>query len=184
MAISSLETEDAAWQALASFLAGTDRADVSNLRLSPGGWAKMEFTLNGEKFHSTITPPVMEALLALQTAINRSAALLIYNVENANRLTDEQKEKIEIVAFISKGSSEISVDGSGIINHLIDTAGAHMNGTEIAITVLGALVLYFGHSAFKIYIESRAKIKESELSTEQDTCRRSGARAAPCRDPA
>ena len=162
-----LHSEDEAWTLLASILAGERPAgaDLTPTGLLADEWAHLLMTLEGPQFHGTITPPVMETLLTLQAAINRSLALAAHGIENARLLTDLEKSKVEIQVKVTEGTTTIDVDGTKIINHIADVVGSHMTGEQLMIVAIAIAVLFFGTSAYRTYLSKRAETRGRELES-------------------
>jgi hypothetical protein len=62
----------------------------------------IKLRITGVKYDATITPPIMEYLLAVQKGI-----YALYRQYAGHRLSREDKKRLEIVVHVEKGSSEI-----------------------------------------------------------------------------
>ena len=129
------------------------------------GWPTLSLYFKGEKFEQSITPTVMKGLLELQKGIYKSFAVAKFD-SPTKRLSDEQKDALEIKVGVKGGSSSFEINYQEIAVKLIEQLGARMNPTEVLISVVSIAVLYFGTSAYKSYLEGRKEIRSKEVSDE------------------
>ena len=167
--VTPLSSEQDAWERLAAILAGRieGMSDSREMARVTDGWAKLSVTLDGPKFHGTITPPVMESLLALQAAINRIYALTSHGAENARLLTDVEKSRVEIQAKVTEGTTTVTVDGTEVIKHIVDVLGASMTGEQLTLIAISIALLFFGTSAFRAYLSTKAAIRDKEIGVQE-----------------
>jgi hypothetical protein len=129
------------------------------------GWPKLEIHLRGKDFNSSLTPPVMKGLLAFQKGIYQSYAAAKYE-DPSKRLSDEEKRALEIVVKVEPGSSDLKVDFQELAAELIKQVGGKMDSQTILIVVLTFLVLYFGSTTLKSYLDDRKELRLREVSDE------------------
>lgn len=130
-------------------------------------WTKLELSLRGSKYHSTLTPALMTALLDFQSGINRSLSLVQYGVENARLLTDVEKSGVEILVEVREGSSLIQVDGTEVAKHFIDAVVNKMTGTEAAIVIIVFILAFFGYFGLKMFLVKRAEIQIKKIEADE-----------------
>lgn len=134
-------------------------------RLIFEGWPSLNLYLKGEKFDQSITPTIMKGLLELQKGIYRSYA--VASSGNASkRLTEQEKEDLEITVDVKDGSSNFDIDFTKVATKFIDMIGDKMDPTQIILLVLPVFLMYFGHSAYRTYLENRKEIKIREIGDE------------------
>lgn len=111
------------------------------------GWPLFELDVEGVRYHSTVTTPLMKGLLEYQQVINRIFADSVYS-KGARALTEEDRSALELTFSVAEGSSDIQAYLQETFNKLGEKMIDKMTGGQIVITVVGlALVaaLYFGH---------------------------------------
>lgn len=111
------------------------------------GWPLFELDVEGERYHSTVTTPLMKGLLEYQQVINRIFADSVYS-KGARALTEEDRAALELTFSVTEGCSDIQAYLQETFNKLGEKMIDKMTGGQIVITVVGlALVaaLYFGH---------------------------------------
>ncbi len=129
---------------------------------------KLELKLEGEEFHSSITPTVMKAFIELQNGLNRAYAVAKYGEANANRLTQEEKKELEFVVKVKEGSSLFSLDFTSGFTKLLEQGMTQMNGTQMTVTLISMTAMWFGSSAFKNYLDYRKDRRTAEAKEAQD----------------
>lgn len=76
---------------------------------------------------------------------------------NARRLTDDEREMLEIRAKVSDGSSGVEIDLSEIVKALATNLVDKMDPITLTITILGLAIIIAGRSSFVEYLSSRRK---------------------------
>ncbi|MFX1677887.1 hypothetical protein PV762_01515 [Mitsuaria sp. CC2] len=133
----------------------------SALRLE--GWPHLTIYLKGEKFEQTITPTVMKSLLEYQRLVYRAYASAKYDNES-KRLTDAEKEALEIRVKVEGGSTKLDLDVNALAIEFVKQMGAKMDSTHILIVLLTFLALYFGTSSLKTFLDNRREVRLKELT--------------------
>jgi len=123
------------------------------------GWPILEIELDGPGYKSTITPDMAQALVALQSAMNRTYALLVKNQASARHLTDEEKQSIQFKAKVEDGCSLIKIDMGKFADVLVNATVGKMTGTETAITVIGIAAIIGAGYAYKQFLQANTKDK-------------------------
>ncbi|QNR42537.1 hypothetical protein [Pseudomonas syringae] len=129
-------------------------------------WPRFEMHVKGERYHSTITPELMESFLDLQKTINKSFALLRYS-DSSRRLTKTDRDELKILVEVTDGSS-------GFFAFLGDQAEALIQGLSEGfktmdskhklITFLALGALGFGTAGFVYHLEHQADARRAELA--------------------
>jgi hypothetical protein len=167
-----LKSEEEAWAFLEWLTQQPDYAVIEELPLIKPSWASFNLHYDGPVFDATLTPPILEALLVLQSGIYRSYALVKYGQERANRLTDFDKQNTQIVVRVRPGTTGVDIDATDIAKHFLDVVGHSMNGVEVTIAVVTAIVLFFGHSGLKIVMAELSKSKAKAIESAERTTER------------
>lgn len=161
-----IRNEDDAIEMLRQVIEGEREIAPANIAFE--GWPKLVLHLDGPKYHKTVTPTVMHGLLELQRELNRAYALTRYNTVSTRNLTKEERSDLEIAVEVEEGSSNLEVDFQEILLKFVELAGAKMEPIHIVITVLGVAGMYFGSTVIKNYLETRRRIREIEIKSEDE----------------
>ncbi len=129
------------------------------------GWPTLNINIKGEKFHQSITPKVMRGLLDFQKGIYQSYASAKYD-QPTKRLTEEERDALEIRVDVKEGSSDYDINFQELAVKFLEQLGERMDPTEALISVVSIAVLYFGTSAYKVYLENRKEIRLREIADE------------------
>ncbi|GFM73726.1 hypothetical protein PSCICL_47180 [Pseudomonas cichorii] len=129
-------------------------------------WPRFEMHVRGDRYHSTITPELMESFLDFQKTINKSFALLRYS-DSSRRLTNSDRDDLKILVQVGDGSS-------GFFAFLGDQAEALVTGLcegfktmdskHKLITFLALGALGFGSAGFVYHLEHQAEARRVELA--------------------
>ena len=142
-----IRSESDALAVLEQALAGV-LSDEDSYLTKFDGWPLFELDVEGGRYHSTVTTPLMKGLLEYQQVINRIFADNVYS-KGARALTEEDRSALELTFSVAEGSSDIQAYLQETFNKLGEKMIDKMTGGQIVITVVGlALVaaLYFGHA--------------------------------------
>lgn len=130
-------------------------------------WPKIQITLKGEGYDSTITPSLMEGLLNVQHGVNRTYANLVLDQPDARHLKDAERKELEFKAKVKQGSSIIEVDLSEFAQKLVtDLAGKQAPQKRVIFGIVGAS-LWAATSMSKAYLNSQAKISTTDVEADQ-----------------
>jgi hypothetical protein len=129
------------------------------------GWPTLELSVKGDKFNQSITPSVMKGLLEFQKSIYKSFAIAKYG-SSSKRLTELEREQLEIKVSVNKGSSVFGINFTEIANHAVDQLTGILPPSEIAVVVVMIAAMAFGRSAYGIYLEDRRISRKDEVSAE------------------
>lgn len=143
-----------------------DDVDIDISLVQFKGWGDFSIRLTGEKFENSLTPTVMRGIIELQQALYRSYALAVYNDENPNRLTKQERQQLELRVEIKKGSSLINIDVDQAIGDILTAAVSKMSSVQLVGLVIVMSILFFGKTVWVRHIEKSQAIKEKELENE------------------
>lgn len=80
------------------------------------GWPVLDINVKGPRYHQTITSSMVFGMSILNEEIQRAFATIRYGSQNLQRLTNEDRQKLDIVFSITEGSS----DAEGITDKVIN----------------------------------------------------------------
>ncbi|WP_105200946.1 hypothetical protein [Pseudoalteromonas sp. T1lg10] len=142
-------------------------------------WPIISLNIKGKRYHSSLPTKLMEGLVCLQSEINKAYALISYRSANRQKLTNDDKEKLELTFTIKEGSTDTSGNLGDWVNAIInkldvvldDMTGKQKTGL-IALLILAITgsysVVEFNDSLQKTKIEI-AKQEASKHQEEQRT---------------
>jgi len=109
----------------------------------------------------------MHGFIEFQKAIYRTFALARYNSTNVNRLTQDEKDALELWVKVDVGSSRFTVDIQALLERFVEKAGDKVTPKSLVIIALIVATGYFGDSSFKNYMEERRLTRVAELQSEE-----------------
>lgn len=180
----TITNEEEAWE---WFRKAIEKVDIDeHTEIEFKGWPNLEITISGRDFRGTMPTRIMPAIMDLQKEIHRVYCLLKYGEDNTRKLTLEDRERIELVVAIEKGSSLFNVELGKQLNEAFISAISRMESRHLAITVIGVALTIAAPVAWKDYLDSQAKQNEiesrvtmSQLEKEKLSLFASGAKEAP-----
>lgn len=131
------------------------------------GWPRLEIVVRGEEYNGTITPSLMAGFMEFQKAIYRTYALTRYNSVNINRLTNQEKDALELHIQVDKGSSKFTIDFQALLERFIDNVGDKVTPESLVIIALIVATGYFGSSILRHHLDNRREIRLKELESKQ-----------------
>jgi hypothetical protein len=168
-----IRSEDEAWRWLE--VATTHPEQIpSTLRLQFEGWPSFHLRIQGKDWHSTVPSRVMAPLLDVQHDLNRAYALAYYGKPNSARLTNEERENLEIILKVDKGSSEYDAELWQQLTELARQVVDKMDSVHLLIAVVTIALTAGGTLAYKAWVAQR--IKEKELDHQLDMSKEESAR--------
>lgn len=138
-----------------------------NFEYELSGWPTLRVSLKGEKFNQSLTPSVMEGFIEIQKAVNRAYADSVYG-DPAKRLTEEEKKCLELTVKVEQGSSIFNVELTDAARNLAQALIIKMDAKSIAILILGAGLIWSGHSLFAQHLETQRIVKLENAKNERD----------------
>jgi hypothetical protein len=160
----TIRSDADAYAFFAKYLDG--KAKIEDVVLE--GWPKLKIRLRGEKFEQSLTPGVMKGIIELQNAINRSYALNKYGIANAGRLTADEREELEIVVKVDKGSTILEIDFQALLTHAATKMIDKMDPITLAVTVVAAGAIWASSTVVKKYLENKKEEKILSAKTESE----------------
>jgi len=128
-------------------------------------WPRFEMHVKGDRYHSTITPELMESFLDFQKTIHKSFALVRY-ADSSRRLTNADREDLKILVEVKEGSSGFNAfleEQAGAIASGIAEGFKNMESRHKLIAFLAIGALAVGGWGFNHYVESQKEVRLAEL---------------------
>lgn len=157
----SIQSEEQAWTYLKAALDG--KYDAQNLKVSFDGWPNIDVSVSGEQFQSSLTPHLMQGFIDFQKDLNRAFAGLLYGVNNANRLSDDDRQDFELVIRVSPGSTILSASLQKSIGKCIEKLGEKVDSKQIVVLGCVAALYFGGTTMYKDYVKSQADAHDANV---------------------
>lgn len=159
-----IRNQDQAWDV---FRAAVERRDLpERFILRFEGWPAFEMRVAGKDWDSTVPTRVMSPLLEIQKDINRKYTEIAYGSANLKKLREDDRDQLEIIVKVSKGSSDFRAPLDGQLNVLAAKAIERMDSFDIAITVIGLALVWGGVEISKAWFAKRQREVEAETTVE------------------
>lgn len=145
----TIRSEEDAVRYIEQALAGEINEDDSYV-IKFEGWPVFSLDVKGERYRSTLTSPMMKALLEYQQMLNRVYTGAAYS-RGAKALTEEDRAALELTFKVQEGSSDVAAKLEDMANRFAEKMIEKMTGKQLVITVLGTVLtvgLYLGGSAY------------------------------------
>ncbi len=149
-------------------LKSLDAEAINDVEVSFDGWPVLDIVLKGKDYNSTITPPIMVGLIEFQKALYRSFALAKYNSVNINKLTNAEKDELEIKVSVSQGSSIIGIDLQKILEKFMENASSKLDKKTIFGIAVIAGICYAGPTAYKTFLEEKRLQRQTEVKSQEE----------------
>jgi hypothetical protein len=165
-----IANEGDAWAALSWLLQNRKEAASASINLESLDWASFSVTYRGRSFHQTVTASLMRGLVEYQTDLYRAFARLTKEDGRVSKLTDEEKEQLELVFAVKEGSSEIRADAKSLYE-AIKIAVRKMNGRQSLIAIIVLILVFFGTAGAWHYLDTTVesqRIQAEEKGREID----------------
>lgn len=159
-----ITNQEQAWEVFQAAVDGEKLPERFILRFE--GWPNFDMKVVGRDWDSTVPTRVMVPLLEIQKDIHRKYAEVAYGSANLKKLRDEDREQLEIVVKVSKGSSDYKAPLDGQLNILATKALEQMDSAHIAITIIGIALVWGGVEIARAWVARRQKEVDAEVTIE------------------
>ncbi|MBN8237760.1 hypothetical protein JF541_01265 [Marinobacter hydrocarbonoclasticus] len=155
---------------LENLFAGEEGISLEQLKFN--GMKGFSVKVEGSRYKSTVTPGLMRGLLELQDEIMRTVCELRFGVRDLRKLPDCDKQELELLFQISKGSSEADQVGTddwfervkGFLLEAMDGMDSKHKALVLGVLILGAGGVFSWHQ----YLEHQQGIVEMQLESERE----------------
>jgi len=161
-----VSSDDDAWKTFEQMLSGDLSVDkMSDFEFDR--WPLFKIYIPGARLDSSLTPYMMQGYVDFQRTIFRSHALLLHNDANARKLSDYEKQQLEIIVKVQGGSSDTEAELWKILSESASAAVGKMEPQHIITTVLGLGLLWASQSVLRTWLEGRKEQRIAEVQSEQ-----------------
>lgn len=126
-----------------------------------------QLKLSGSEYNQTVPYNLSTTLVELQKIIYRSYALVAYGSPNIGRLTDSDKQQLDMPFRIDEGSSKITFDLTTLLIGVITGVLDKMTSTEIFIIILVIIAAWTSSHVYQKYIDSKKSEREDARQAKQ-----------------
>lgn len=147
-----IRNEDAAFDLLQKALSSRI---VYPQKITFDGWPVFNLTIEGEDFNSSIPTRIMPPILDLQKEIHRIYCKAKYGSEDTRKLTDEERELLELVVTIKPGSTKFFTDLFNALNEIVKNS--NMDGQQVLILLITISALLTANFAWKNWLSSKER---------------------------
>lgn len=164
-----IKSEDDAFAALQKALA--QELD-ENTQVVFEGWPVFRLTISGEDFDSSIPTRIMPPILDLQRELYRIYCKARYNSEDTKRLTQDERELLELVVTVERGSSAFITELANSLNEIVKNS--NMSGDHALILLVSVAVLITASYGWRDWLRKREREHGQEITvrlSEQETRR-------------
>lgn len=138
-----------------------DIRELAEVELDPS-LLRLNLKIKGDNYNSSITPPVMRAILEMQEAIYR----IYREYSGEKQLTQSKKLELDVVVKVEKGSSELLISFIEQFD-LIKEAVKNMTGTQTLICFVATAVLFTTYKITGKAFDYLGKKKKMELELQK-----------------
>lgn len=130
------------------------------------GWPSFKVKVKGKDWNGTVPTRVMSPLLDLQKDVHRLFAQINYGTEDLRKINDQDKDILELIVSVKKGSSDYDAPIDAQLTELGKIAIDKMESKHLMITLLGAALVWGGVEVSKSLIASKQAEKHVEQTVE------------------
>ncbi|PTM78382.1 hypothetical protein [Cereibacter johrii] len=164
----SLQTEEAAWSFFEHLIEGEVSIDDIN-DVGFGDWAQVRVYLPSAHYHAALTPYMMEGWVELQRSVFRAYAIARSGERNGRRLTDEEKQRLELVVKVKGGSSDQSVDLNTVLIEIAKAMLQKLSPAEVVTIVVALALVLAGQSVLRVWLNNRKEVRLAEISGQRES---------------
>lgn len=123
-------------------------------------WPVLDLHYKGHDFDSSVPTRVMPPLLDAQKEIHRLFCHLRYGEQNLRKLKDNDREILELVVKVEKGSSNFFSELGTAFTQAAASSIKNMESKDILIAIISVALVWGSTSAWKSWLDLQAKSKE------------------------
>jgi hypothetical protein len=155
-----ITSADDAWMYLEMATKGEGLPDDFDIVFD--GWPKMEIKFNGKDWKGTVPTRIMQPLLDAQKDLHRTYVMMAYGYPNLRKLTEEDRDNLEIVVKVNEGSSEYIAELAEHFTEIAKQAVGKMESKHILISILGCATIWGGSEVAKAKLSADLEATKSE----------------------
>ncbi|MBC9743258.1 hypothetical protein IBL38_08150 [Pseudomonas syringae pv. syringae] len=128
------------------------------------GWPVFDVTIRGDRYEKTLTPKLMIGFIEFQDQLLRAYTELKYGSPSLQKLTQEEKDDLELIFQISKGSTNGQGGLDEALNKLLSALPMKkMSGGQVTAFLIVAVLSFAG---YKVFVEwNQADLEKAKLAS-------------------
>lgn len=163
-----IKNEDDAWEWLKRAL-NNDPVLDEPVNLKFDGWPTLDLHFSGHDFDSSVPTRIMPPLLDAQKEIHRLFCQLRFGESNLRKLSSDDRERLELVVKVDKGSSDFKTKLDEKLNEIIQATIQRMDSKHIMITLITCALIWGSNVAWKNWLDEQAKASDVESRVQMST---------------
>lgn len=144
-----------------------------NIQLSSidfNAMTKIEVKVKGNNYNGEISSDLCYSLVNFHENLLRLYCIAKYKEENLTRLTDEDREKVNLIFTVNEGCTVWGVDLNEVASNIATSIAKHtidkMNSTELTACVVLIILSLLGYKLYDRYCQKEEKKAEESSKTE------------------
>lgn len=154
-----IDSENKAWEIFAKSLKNEIGDDI---QIEFSNWPTFELKIKGKDFYGTVPTRIMPPILELQKEIHRLYCQLKYDSKNLAKLTDQDRELLELIVKVEEGSSNYVAELWEALNTAIKES--NMSGRQVLILLLGVSFMITSSVAWKDWLITKEKQHDQQAT--------------------
>lgn len=150
----TIASDEDAFALLARLVEGQPLGPDYEIRFD--GWPRFVITVKGTDFDGTIPTRIMPTLLELQAQVHRLYCRTAYGDGNLRRLSKQDKEALELVVRVERGSSFFETLLGDPLYKTLQAAVGKMSPEQTTIVVIVFAVLIASGWGWKLWLNKRS----------------------------
>ena len=131
------------------------------------GWPLFHVAIAGDRYHSTMTPRLMEGFVEFHSQLLRSYAEIRYGTPSLGRLTALEKAELDLVFSITTGCTDSKSLLDGFLNKLFSALPMNkLSGAQIALLVTVIALSAAGYLVFREWTAYSKEIHSLDIGAD------------------
>lgn len=122
--------------------------------------------IKGDQFDGTITGEVARAIWGLQENLYRAAAEVLHGEPNIAKLTQEERQSLELTFSVEKGCSAYRADGRRLISRVLDKVVDKMPPEDTKYVFVAGMMAFVGSTLGTAYLAKNAMVEQAKALIE------------------
>lgn len=154
-----IRNENDAWRYLKRALEGDPELE-GPIDLKFVGWPTLDLHFKGHDFDQSVPTRIMPPLLGAQKEVQRLYCQVRYGQQNLQKLTNDDRDRLELVVKVDKGSSQYLTNLDDVLTETARAAIAGMDSIHILIALISGALIWGSNVAWKRWLDSQAQDKD------------------------
>jgi hypothetical protein len=154
----SISSEAGAWEALSRLL--DEDEEIGPIEFD--GWPVIALKFEGDRYSASLPTGLMRQISDIQGAFNRCYARVVYD-KDARGIRHAERDDLELVFEISKGSTELRADATGLLDRLGDAMKKPSTAKISSITLVVLALIVAGSAVASKLSADRAAVDQKKL---------------------